>query len=117
MNLGGTIIMYSNPTFYHHHPYYDESLQNNTQLANDIQKAINGEYSAIACYEKIAQMAPTQSVRDKILEIRHNEVGHYEAFRRIYTNLTGKQPTAQITEQCPPTYREGLDSAFRDEQE
>lgn len=30
-----------------------------TQLLDDIQKAINAEYSAISCYEKLASMAPT----------------------------------------------------------
>ncbi|KKK38068.1 hypothetical protein WQ57_11320 [Mesobacillus campisalis] len=103
--------------------YYDPynqghvRAQNNSQLARDIQKAINGEYSAIACYEKLAQMAPTQKVRDQILEIRKDERRHYEAFRRIYTRLTGMQPTSEMTEECQDTYTKGLDAAFLDEQE
>ncbi|WP_053361175.1 ferritin-like domain-containing protein [Bacillus sp. FJAT-27251] len=108
---------------YYYQNYYDPSnqgyirAQSNSQLARDIQKAINGEYSAIACYEKLAQMAPTQKVRDQILEIRKDERRHYEAFRRIYTRLTGMQPTSEMTEECQDTYMKGLDAAFLDEQE
>ncbi|SEN93173.1 Rubrerythrin [Mesobacillus persicus] len=111
--------MYSNHYWHLYHPYYDGNLRvtNDTQLATELQKAINGEYSAIACYEKLAQMAPTQMERNQILEIRQDERNHYEAFRRIYTHVTGNLPVSQITEECPNTYRAGLDFAFRDEQE
>jgi rubrerythrin len=108
---------------YYHQDYYYPNYTDyyrapsNSQLARDIQKAINGEYSAIACYEKLAEMAPTQSERNQILEIRKDERRHYEAFRRIYTRLTGEQPTSELTEECPGTYRKGLDAAFIDEQE
>ena len=40
-------------------------MPNDTQLVNDIQKAINAEYSAIACYEKLAKMAPPKDERNK----------------------------------------------------
>ncbi|MFZ0446811.1 MAG: ferritin family protein [Bacillus sp. (in: firmicutes)] len=108
--------MYSNQYFYHN-PYFNVRSDYDRQIINDIQKAINGEYSAIACYQELAQIAPTQNERNQILEIRKDEIRHFEEFRKIYTNLTGKQPTAEITEGCPNMYREGLESAFRDEQE
>lgn len=87
------------------------------QLINDIQKAINAEYSAVACYKKLAKMAPTEDARDKILEIQKDEKRHLAEFSRIYTNLTGRQPTYQISEDCPDNYDSGIEFAFKDEQE
>lgn len=102
--------MYSNQQY-----YVPPALD--TQLLNDIQKAINAEYSAVACYEKLAEMAPTQDERDKIIEIQIDEKRHLDAFSRIFTNLTGGQPSYQIIEQCPNNYRAGIEYAFKDEQE
>lgn len=62
--------MYSNHNFYNYGLYYNDYYRttNDTQLVNDIQKAINNaEYSAVACYEKLAKLAPTQDERNKIL--------------------------------------------------
>lgn len=86
-------------------------------LINDIQKAINGEYGAIGCYEQLSRMAKTQFEKDQILEIRQDEIRHFEEFSRIYRELTGRQPIAESIEKCPDQYKEGVESAFRDEQE
>ncbi|MDE5415140.1 ferritin family protein [Alkalihalobacterium chitinilyticum] len=111
--------MYFNPYFYNYNPrlngYY--RIQNDTQLIDDIQKAINAEYSAVDCYEKLAKIAPTPDERTKILEIQQDEKRHLEEFSRIYTNLTGRQPSYQIIEECPDTYNAGIEFAFKDEQE
>lgn len=74
-------------------PYHDAfyRMVPDTQLLKDIQKAINGEYSAIACYKKLASMTPTQDERDKILEIQKDEKRHLDEFSKIYTFLTGRQ--------------------------
>lgn len=40
--------MYSNQYGLHYYDYY--RMPNDIQLVNDIQKAINAEYSAVACY-------------------------------------------------------------------
>ncbi|WLR50827.1 ferritin-like domain-containing protein [Bacillus tianshenii] len=109
--------MYSNQQYFV--PYYNDYYRTllDTQLLNDIQKAINAEYSAIACYEKIAKMAPTQDEKNKILEIQKDEKRHLQEFSRIYTSLTGSQPSYQIIEECPDNYRAGIEFAFKDEQE
>lgn len=86
-------------------------------LVNDIAKAINGQYSAIACYAQLAKVAPSGEEKNRILEIRQDEIRHYQVFCGIYMSLTGRQPTPQITEPCPADYREGLKAAFKDEQE
>jgi len=111
--------MYSNQYFYNDNPNYIDYYRtpNDIQLVDDIQKAINAEYSAIDCYEKLANMAPTQNERNKILEIQNDERRHFEEFSRIYTNLTGRQPTFQIIEECPEKYSKGVEFAFKDEQE
>jgi rubrerythrin len=89
----------------------------NPDFITDIAKAINGEFSAIACYEQLAKMAPNPLDRNRILELRNDEIRHFQMFAHIYTSLTGRQPTPQITEPCPSEYIGGLQFAFKDEQE
>ncbi|WLD94242.1 ferritin-like domain-containing protein [Alkalihalobacillus sp. AL-G] len=92
--------------------------QTETQgIIEDIRNAINGEYSAIQCYQKLAQKAPNRQQREQIQEIRQDEIKHYQRFMQIYTSLTGQQPQPQITEECPDNYTEGLIASFKDEQE
>ncbi|MBN8210279.1 ferritin-like domain-containing protein [Bacillus sp. NTK071] len=91
------------------YPYY-------RTLVDDIATAINGEYSAIQCYKKLAQLAPNETERNRIKEIRKEEKMHLQAFKNIYTQLTGQQPSPQLTEECPDEYRAGIDFAFNDEQ-
>lgn len=108
---------------YLYHQYYDPHYNDfyrtapDTQLINDIQKAINAEYSAVSCYEKLAKMAPTQDEKSKILEIQKDEKRHLAEFSKIFTNLTGRQPSYQIIEECPDNYMSGIEFAFKDEQE
>lgn len=102
------------------HPYshyYEFMSRQNDQLIKDIEKAINGEYSAVQCYAKLANLAPTQKEKNRILEIRQDEIKHLHHFTQIYVNLTGKQPMPKMTEQCPNTFKEGLEFAFVDEQQ
>jgi rubrerythrin len=89
----------------------------NTEIINDLTKAINGEFRAIYCYEILANQAPNAEVKNKILEIRNDELRHYTMFTQIYISLTGNQPTPKITKQCPEDYKSGVQAAFIDEQE
>lgn len=95
------------------------SLQQSTDtnVLNDIVKAINGEYTAIACYELLANQAPNAEIKNRILEIRKDEIRHYETFWHLYFSLTGKNPSPQITRQCPADYKSGVLASFIDEQE
>lgn len=88
----------------------------NENLVSDIAKAIDGEYSAIACYKQLINLAPTQKEKKIIAEIRQDELKHFHTFSHIYTQLTGQQHTPKITEGCPSKYKAGLDFAFFDEQ-
>ncbi len=89
----------------------------NKEVLNNILKAINGEYSAISCYELLANQAPNAEIKKRITEIRNDEIRHYETFWYLYISLTGKQPTPKITEQCPADFKSGVHTAFIDEQE
>ncbi|WP_078435511.1 ferritin family protein [Metabacillus halosaccharovorans] len=111
--------MYTYNSTYQFAPFHNgyHRNTNDTKLLKDIQKAINAEYSAISCYEKLAELAPNQEVRKQILEIQKDERRHLEEFSRIYTNVTGKQPTYKISEECPGKFTEGIEFAFKDEQE
>ncbi|MFS0688832.1 ferritin-like domain-containing protein [Sporosarcina sp. 179-K 8C2 HS] len=86
-------------------------------VLNDMLKAIDGEFTAIACYEVLANQAPNDEIKRRILEIRNDEIRHYEMFWYLYISLTGKQPSPQITKECPSDYRSGVLAAFTDEQE
>lgn len=96
--------------------YYNLMRQTN-KLATDIEKAINGEYSAIKCYAQLAKLAPNEEVRKRILEIRQDEMNHFQTFAKIYTDLTGRQPKPKVIEECPNQYKDGLEFALKDEQE
>ncbi|MBN6888963.1 rubrerythrin [Cytobacillus horneckiae] len=99
--------------------YYISSpldFRNNQELIMDISKAIDGEYSAINCYKKLQQLAPNEKARTVIKEIRQDEKRHFKSFNRIYTQLTGQSHSPQLNNQCPNSYKSGLDFSFNDEQ-
>ncbi|RYL88866.1 ferritin-like domain-containing protein [Sporolactobacillus sp. THM7-4] len=81
-----------------------------------IEQAIDGEYSAIACYEILFNMAVSDKEKKQIAEIRNDEIHHYQMFSSLYQQLTGRTHAPQITGRCPETYREGLQHAIEDEQ-
>lgn len=91
--------------------------QTNEYLIHELTKAINGEYHAIGFYEHLANIAPDEATRKRILEIREDEIQHYQHFSYVYTSLTGKQLYPQITEPFPQHFRSGIIDAFIDEQE
>jgi rubrerythrin len=101
------------------YPYTNVNKALNRQsnkLVRDLEKAINGEYSAINCYAKLAQLTSNANERERILEIRKDEIKHFHLFGQIYTSLTGKQPQPKIIETCPDLYVDGLEFALQDEQ-
>lgn len=95
-------------------PYIDFSIDR--KLEKNIARAISGEYSAIACYGKLMETAPTEREKKIIREIRNDEVRHFHEFSAIYMLLMNKQPDPKITEKCPDQYSDGLRFAFEDEQ-
>lgn len=102
---------------YYYENYSNELMRQQNKLVSDLEKAINGEYSAIKCYAKLAKMAPTDKVREQIREIRNDEKRHLQVFSQLYMSLTGSEPKPESAEGCPDTYEDGLEFAFKDEQE
>lgn len=95
---------------------YNVPYRQTDHLVRDVEKAINGQYSAIHCYSQLANMAPTDREKKQILEIQKDEQRHFQQFVQIYTSLTGRQPQPKITGECPNTYVRGLEFALQDEQ-
>lgn len=86
-------------------------------LIHDIAKAIDGEFEAVTCYAELAKLAPNREERQRIEEIRNDEVKHYQLFSSMYMSLTGRQHHPATPAPCPKQYREGVRAAFIDEQE
>lgn len=85
-------------------------------VLNDLTKAMDGEHEAICFYEKLANMAPNASIKKQILEIRKDEIRHYQTFEHIYLCLTGCHYYPQSQPTCPNSFLHGSDKAFHDEQ-
>jgi len=99
------------------HPGLYSRFSQHSSLLEDIRKAVNGEYGAIVCYERIAGMAPDAETRNRILEIRNDEIRHFQRFSQLYYRLSGIHPKPVLSEPCPAEYRAALRFAFQDEQE
>ncbi|ARV44794.1 ferritin family protein [Bacillus inaquosorum] len=93
-------------------PYREDPV-----LIRNLIKAINGEFSAIQCYRKLAELTRRDEVRKQIEEIRRDEMRHLREFSTLYGAITGKHIMPKQTEECPDTFTRGLDAAFKDEQE
>lgn len=87
------------------------------ELIADLTTALSGEYNAIHCYEILANQAPNQEMKNRILEIRNDEMRHYHMFAQIYYSITGAQPVSELTEECPDNFNSGVRAAFINEQE
>jgi rubrerythrin len=98
-------------------PYNPMGPRHFDSLVQDIEKALNGECSAIVCYEKLSQIAPVPEQKERIREIRREEIKLFQIFSGIYRTITGQNPTPRITKECPDDYWEGLKASFIDEQE
>ncbi|MDR0136138.1 ferritin-like domain-containing protein [Metabacillus idriensis] len=89
----------------------------NQNEIDQIAKALAGEYNAIQCYEQMANMAKNEEEKKQIMEIRKDEIKHYQTFAAIYQSLSGMQYNPKQTEECPEDYYAALTAAFKDEQE
>ncbi|MEH7076631.1 ferritin-like domain-containing protein [Neobacillus drentensis] len=97
--------------------YYDAFYRQNNKLIKEVEKAIHCEYNAIHCYAKLANLASDEKEKNRILEIRKDEIKHHHQFEQIYTKLTGRKPLQpKLSEECPDGYLEGLEIALQDEQ-
>ncbi|MDG3074895.1 ferritin family protein [Bacillus halotolerans] len=101
--------------YYSYFPY-PAQYREDPVLIQNLQKAINGEFSAVQCYRRLAELAHPADVRKQIEEIRRDEIRHLRDFSSLYGAITGKTIMPKQTEKCPDTFTRGLDAAFKDEQ-
>nr|WGD89287.1 ferritin family protein [Bacillus subtilis] len=102
--------------YYSYYPY-PVPYREDPVLIRNLQKAINGEFSAIQCYRKLAELAHSDEVRKQIEEIRRDEIRHLREFSTLYGSITSKHIMPKQTEECPDNFTRGLDAAFKDKQE
>lgn len=65
---------------YYDYPPYD--MRQNTRIISDLEKAINGEYSAIQCYEKLAQRAKTPEAKKsfkKYARMKSDTINYFQS--------------------------------------
>jgi rubrerythrin len=82
-----------------------------------LTKAINGEYTAIHCYDQLAKLAPNPAHKERILAIREDELRHFEEFSALYYALTCSPPSPKMNQSCPRSFKQGVILSFQDEQE
>lgn len=93
---------------------YPPSYWTDAALIQDIAKAIQGEYEAIQYYARLAMLAPNPVIRQTILDIRNDEIRHFNRFSRTYVMLTGRSP--EVTPgPMPVTFMQGVQYAYNDE--
>lgn len=86
-------------------------------LIADLEQTLRDEHQAIHCYAKLAQAAPDREQKNDILEIREDEIGHFQTFAQIYKNLIGRTFAPSASDVCFADYREELRRSFKDEME
>ncbi|MEK7015069.1 MULTISPECIES: ferritin-like domain-containing protein [Bacillus] len=69
----------------------DTLYRQNDKLIRSIEKAINGEYSAIHYYARLANLAPDINERNQILEIRQDEQRKVDFYLEIADEATNQQ--------------------------
>jgi rubrerythrin len=102
----------------HHRAYepYSMPREMDESIAIELERAVQGECHAIACYTHLMELAPSAIERAQIGEIIADEQRHAQQFSKMYTFVTNRQPTPRQIDECPKTYRAGLEAAIVDEQ-
>ncbi|MEJ8548111.1 ferritin family protein [Brevibacillus borstelensis] len=117
--------MYRYPTHYAHWPLpvQDGGRRKavdtaDRTLAEEVLKAVHREERAGNFYTRLAELAPTESVRVLITIIKDERLKHLQNFSRLYSQLTGREP--QLLREPVPTpesFQRGVELAIRDELE
>jgi rubrerythrin len=82
----------------------------------EVERAINDELHAIHFYAKLMELAENAADRQRISQIRQDEIRHYHQIYRYYMSLTGRHPQLNPGE-VPETFKEGVRKAIADELE
>lgn len=98
-----TAAPYANPTY-----TYGE-------LLSRIGDAVNGEYNAIRKYGRLAELAPTQDVKDILEMIQSQESMHLHHFSSIYAYLTRGRKAPITDALLPENFQGGIEESIQDE--
>ncbi|MBY0121823.1 ferritin-like domain-containing protein [Bacillus sp. S/N-304-OC-R1] len=85
------------------------------QLIKNTMKAIVDEATAADFYSRLLKEAPNNLHKEFVQHARNDELEHLEAFKKLYTYLTGKTPQYRIVPSQYPNYKAGLLMALKDE--
>lgn len=90
---------------------YSSDLQLSLML---IRKALSNEKADKLFYEYLLQEAPNPKEKKIIENIRDDEIKHFEMFRTIYIEITGKEPVPIGNQEFekPENYLRGLEEAL-----
>jgi rubrerythrin len=97
--------------------YSDFYRQVNQALAQQVLRAVNGEFNAIHCYTRLEKLVSRPKEKEVVREILSDEKKHLDEFSRLYISLTGKQPTVAKSNECPHAKEDIFEFSFNDEQE
>lgn len=102
--------------------YYNEYLNRKNEgtyqkVFTAILNAIQAEATAIDFYSRLVKYAPNKKHKEDILHALEDEKIHLKEFTELYINLTGQQPKYTINKTKFNTYKEGLETAYKDELE
>ncbi|MHA6488293.1 ferritin family protein [Bacillus cabrialesii] len=102
-----------------HYSYYPypAPCREDPVLIRNLKKAINGEFSAVQCCRKLAELARRDEIRKQIEDIRRAEMRHLREFSTLYEAITGQHIMPKQTGESPDNFTRGLNAAFIDEQE
>lgn len=107
--------------FYRTCPYMrmpDGYIASCSDLKERLLKALKGEQDARRFYSELVKLAKYEEDKKIITEITLDERKHFNNFRRLYIELTGKEPALPPQERpVIKSYIEGLKTAIMDETE
>lgn len=95
---------------------YTSDFKDPVAFIAQLAGAINDEASAIRLYEDLEGMAPSE-YRDFVTHAKNDEMIHLQLFRKLYRKLTGNDSVVQTEVPKFPTYKAGVEIAFRRELE
>lgn len=100
---------------YQHGNHSDSIFRENQNLIQDINKAINNEFSAIHYYTRLAELAPNEQFRQGVLDVRQDEIRHFSRFSRSFLELTGHFPNISLKVDLPESFKKGIQHSIKDE--
>jgi rubrerythrin len=86
------------------------------RFLSNLKRAIHDQAGAVRFYEELEKAAPRED-KDFINHALEDEKTHVQMFRKLYNRLTGKDVFAHAAKTEFPSYKDGIEIAFRRELE